>query len=48
MLDFFKSLRRASAEDHREVFAEFALVMIFLRAEHMVAKRGQARLRVVR
>jgi hypothetical protein len=47
MLDFFKSLRRGSA-DHREVFAEFAMVMIFLRAEHMAARRGQARLRVVR
>ena len=48
MLGFFKSLRRRPAEDHREVFAEFALVMIFLRAEHMAARRGQARLRVVR
>ena len=47
MLDFIKSLRR-SPEDHREVFAEFAMLMIFLRAEHMAAKKGQARLRVVR
>ncbi len=47
MLDFFKSLRRGPG-DHREVFAEFAMVMIFLRAEHMAAKRGKARLRVVR
>ncbi len=47
MLDFFKSLRR-TPEDHREVFAEFALVMIFLRAEHVAARKGKARLRVVR
>jgi hypothetical protein len=47
MIDFFKSLRRG-AEDHRDVFAEFAMVMIFLRAEHMAAKRGGARLRIVR
>ena len=38
MLDFFKSLRRGPG-DHREVFAEFAMVLIFLRAEHMAAKR---------
>jgi len=47
MIGFLKSLRRGP-EDHRDVFAEFALVMIFLRAEHMAAKRGGARLRVVR
>jgi hypothetical protein len=47
MLDFLKLMRRGS-EDHREVFAEFAMVMMFLRAEHMAAKRGAARLRVVR
>jgi hypothetical protein len=47
MLDFFKSFRRPP-EDHRDVFAEFAMLMIFLRAEHMAARRGQARLRVVR
>ena len=47
MLDFFKSLRRRP-EDHRDVFSEFAMVMIFLRAEHLAAKKGQARLRVVR
>jgi hypothetical protein len=47
MLDFLKSLRRGSA-DHRDVFAEFAMVMIFLRAEHMAVKRGGARLRIVR
>jgi hypothetical protein len=47
MLDFFRSLRRG-ADEHREVFAEFAMVMIFLRAEQMAARRGRARLRVVR
>jgi hypothetical protein len=47
MLDFFKSLRRRP-EGHRDVFAEFAMLLIFLRAEHMAARKGQARLRVVR
>ena len=46
MTDFFKSLRRGPG-DYRDVFAEFAMVLIFLRVEQM-AKRGQARLRVVR
>jgi hypothetical protein len=47
MRNFLKSLRRGSGE-HREVFAEFAMVLIFLRAEQLVAKKGRARLRVVR
>ena len=47
MTEFFKSLRRGPG-DHREVFAEFAMVLIFLRAEQTAARRGQARLRVVR
>ena len=47
MLDFFRSLRRGP-EHHRDVFAEFAMVMIFLSAEHMAVKRGGARLRIVR
>jgi hypothetical protein len=47
MANFFKSLRRTSG-DHREIFAEFAMVMIFLRAEQTAVRRGQARLRVVR
>jgi hypothetical protein len=47
MIYFLKSLRRGPG-DHRDVFAEFAMVMIFLRAEQMAAKRGAARLRVVR
>lgn len=47
MTEFFKSLRRGP-DEHREVFAEFAMVMIFLRAEQTAARKGQARLRVVR
>ncbi len=47
MLDFFKSLRRGPG-DHREVFAEFAMVLIFLRAEQLAMRKGKARLRVVR
>jgi hypothetical protein len=47
MLDFLKSLRRRP-EDHREVFAEFAMVLMFLRAEQLATRRGRARLRVVR
>jgi len=46
MIDFLKSLRRGP-EDHREIFAEFALALIFLRAEHIAGKRSGARLRVV-
>jgi hypothetical protein len=47
MRKFFKSLRRGR-DDHREVFAEFAMVMIFLRAEQLAMRKGGARLRVVR
>lgn len=47
MLDFFKSLRRGR-DDHREVFAEFAMTLIFLRAEQLAMRKGKARLRVVR
>ena len=47
MIDFLRSLRRGP-DGHREVFAEFAMVMIFLRAEQVAMKKGQARLRVVK
>jgi hypothetical protein len=47
MRDFFKSLRRGP-DDHREVFAEFAVQLVFLVAEHRAARKRQARLRVVR
>ena len=47
MSDFFKSLRRG-ADEHRDVFAEFAMVLMFLRAEQVAASNGRARLRVVR
>jgi len=45
MIQFFKSLRRGRS-DHRNVFAEFALTLMYLRAEMAVRKR-RARLRVV-
>jgi hypothetical protein len=47
MPDFFRSLRPGAA-DHREVFAEFAVLLVFVVAEQLAARRGQARLRVVR
>ncbi len=47
MLDFLKSLRRGTG-DYRDVFAEFAMTVIFLRAEQLAMRRGGARLRVVR
>ena len=45
MIQFFKSLRRGRG-DHRNVFAEFAMTLMYLRAEMAVRKR-RARLRVV-
>jgi hypothetical protein len=45
MTEFFKLLRR-SRGDHRQVFAEFALTLMYLHAEMAVRKR-RARLRVV-
>ncbi len=45
MTEFLKSLRRGRC-DHREVFAEFVLTLIYLRAEQ-TAKTRRARLRVV-
>jgi hypothetical protein len=47
MLEFFRSLRRRP-KAHREVFAEFAVQLLFLIAERMAARKGPARLRVVR
>ncbi len=47
MLQLFKSLRRAPG-DHREVFAEFAVLMVFVVAEHLAATNQRPRLRVVR
>ena len=46
MLDFFRSLRRGRA-DHRSVFAEFAVLLVFVVAEQMT-ERKPPRLRVVR
>jgi hypothetical protein len=45
MAEFFKLLRRGRC-DHRQVFAEFALTLMYMRAEMAVRKR-RARLRVV-
>jgi hypothetical protein len=47
MLHFFKSLRRRPG-DHREVFAEFAVLMVFVLAEHLAATQQRPRLRVVK
>jgi hypothetical protein len=47
MFEFLRSLRQGAA-DHREVFAEFAVVLVFIVAEQLAARRGRARLRVVR
>ena len=47
MFRFLKSLRRGP-DDHREVFAEFAVLLVFVVADHMAAKRQRPRLRVVR
>jgi hypothetical protein len=47
MIDFFKSLRRGPG-DHRDVFAEFAVKLLFLVAAEISARKQQARLRVVR
>jgi hypothetical protein len=46
MVRLLKSLRRRPGE-HREVFAEFAVQLVFLVAEHMAARKSNARLRVV-
>lgn len=45
MAKLFNLLKR-SRGDHRQVFAEFALTLMYLRAEIAVRKR-RARLRVV-
>ena len=47
MLQMLKSLRRRPG-DHRDVFAEFAVLMVFIVAEHLAATRDRPRLRVVR
>jgi hypothetical protein len=47
MMAFLRSLRRGPG-GHRDVFAEFAVKLLFLIAEHMAERRGKARLRVVR
>lgn len=47
MLDFLRSLRRGPG-DHRAVFNEFAVLMVFVIADHLAASRQRPRLRVVR
>jgi len=47
MLQFLRSLRRGPG-GHRDVFAEFAVKLLFLIAAEMAARKQQARLRVVR
>jgi hypothetical protein len=47
MTRLLRALRRGPG-DHRAVFAEFAVSMVFVVAEHLAAKRRQPRLRVVR
>ena len=47
MLKLLRSLRRGPG-DHREVFAEFAVLMLFVIADHLAASRQRPRLRVVR
>ena len=47
MIEFLKSLRRKPG-DHRSVFAEFAILMVFVVAEQLAQTRKPPRLRVVR
>lgn len=47
MLEFLRSLRVRVA-DHREVFAEFAVLLVFVIAEQAAQAKSAARLRVVR
>ena len=47
MIEFFRSLRRSRA-DHRAVFNEFAVLMVFVIADHLAASRQRPRLRVVK
>jgi len=47
MIEFFRSLRRGP-ERHRAVFAEFAVLMVFVVADHLAQAQRRPRLRVVR
>ncbi len=47
MLNLLKSLRRGP-EDHREIFADFAVLLVFVVADHLAAKQQRPKLRVVR
>ena len=47
MTKFFKSLRR-EPDDYRSVFAEFAVLLVFVVAEQRAAAKDRPRLRVLR
>lgn len=47
MTKFLKSLRRRPG-DHRSVFAEFAVLLVFVVAEQIVIAQDRPRLRVVK
>ncbi len=47
MIELIRSLRRRPGE-HRDVFAEFAVLMAFVVAEQLVSARHKPRLRVVK
>jgi len=47
MPDLLHPFRRGR-DDHREIFAQFATQLVFVIAAAIAAKRGQARLRIVR
>jgi hypothetical protein len=46
-MEFLRSLRRGPA-DHRSVFTEFAVLLVFVVAESMMRAKERPRLRVVR
>ena len=47
MLDFLRSLR-VGAAGHRDVFAEFAVLLVFTIGEQLAAAKNEARMRGVR
>ena len=47
MTEFLRSLRRGRG-GHRDVFAEFAVQLLFAMASQMASRREEPRLRLVR
>ena len=47
MTKFLKSLRREPG-DYRSIFAEFAVLLVFVVAEQLAAAKDRPRLRVLR